>query len=450
MSAVTEFAYIFRTHFPGWCCMSSSSLTRWPVPDADLALALEVALAFGNASMGLMALRDGGAGTLHVAGGSGLAPSQWPAFEPLLQSDGVVGIACTEARRICRSGGGLDAHNGLGAIARSHRVHAIDVHPLSLADEGVVGAVVLLFRWPKRPSAQPQPASLPCCRLIARALDSARRHAVAEQARDAAQGLASERLQFVARMSHELRTPLQSIVGYLDLLRNGVPDPVTDRQLAMMNRVAMGERVLMSVIDDLDSIAALETGQVRFTPRPVSVGELVRFAEAVVAPLANRVGVPLDVDRAAFASVVVADERKATQVLINLLTNAVKFSPQGATVRLRARRVGGRVRIDVVDSGPGIPRKELDRIFDPYVQLARRVPRGLEGFGLGLAISRQFAEGMGGRLSVASAAGCGTTFSLHLPTVSQTPASRGHRAAPRRASRRSRAPRAPPSPAGSG
>ena len=430
--------------------MSSPPLTRWPLAESDLTLVLDVALAFDHGTMGLLLLRDDESGGLHVAAGRGVTREQWAQFERELGHGGVAGVACTEQRRVCiRDARHDEVAATLAALARAIDFRGIDVHPLQAGDAGVIGALVVLFRWPQRPSGRESALARKCCDLIARALEVQRLYAIEEERRRSAEGLASERLQFVAKMSHELRTPLQSIVGYLELLRHGLPDPVTARQVEMLDRVATSENIVMSVLNDLDNLARLEAGRVDFVPRAVSVRTILDRALAVTAPLARGLGIgmtaaPLPRDLVAWA-----DEAKATQVLVNLLTNAAKFSPRGSVVRIACRRAGDAVHLDVTDSGPGIPDKRLLSIFDPYVQLANRVPKGLEGYGLGLAISREFAEGMHGALTVSSAVGRGTTFTLRLPAF-RTRVSRLRPDARPRGRRPSPARSAPPLPADSG
>ncbi|MFL5607222.1 MAG: sensor histidine kinase, partial [Gemmatimonadaceae bacterium] len=219
-------------------------------------------------------------------------------------------------------------------------------------------------------------------------------------------------------MSHELRTPLQSIAGYLDLLRIDPADPLTPSQARHVERMCVSEQILFHVIDDLITFSQLESGHVTYHLVATRAGDALRVAEAVVAPLAIDRGVHLMVMPVSHGIVVSGDADKLQQVLVNLAANAVKFTQPGGTVTLACRVESGAVYFDVADTGPGIPAEKLDGIFNPYVRLGTTRLDHSGGFGLGLAISRDFALGMHGELTVSSVIDTGSVFTLRLPRLS--------------------------------
>jgi len=169
------------------------------------------------------------------------------------------------------------------------------------------------------------------------------------------------------------------------------------------------------LIDDLISFSRLEAGDITYRFRPVSAASAIQMTEGVLMPLAQEQHVALQLDPGAADCVVHADEEKLQQVLVNLVANAIKYSPSGATVTLRCRDDADCVAFDVVDDGPGIPPEKLGDIFEPYVRLDPASSPGTAGWGLGLAISRELAAGMHGSLTVQSALGRGSAFTLRLP-----------------------------------
>jgi signal transduction histidine kinase/CheY-like chemotaxis protein len=226
----------------------------------------------------------------------------------------------------------------------------------------------------------------------------------------------ASKTQFLAAMSHELRTPLNAILGYTDLLTLGVRGPITPTQREDLDRIQNASRYLLSLINDILNFTRVEAGQVDFHIEAVDVAALLAQArELVVQPLEAK-GLRLLYRPPSEAVTVRADAERAQQVLLNLLTNATKFTEAGGTVSLDCTVAADTVRIHVRDTGRGIPADQLERIFEPFVQVERS--RGREsqhGVGLGLAISRDLARQMGGDLTVESTFGRGSTFTITLP-----------------------------------
>jgi signal transduction histidine kinase len=179
-----------------------------------------------------------------------------------------------------------------------------------------------------------------------------------------------------------------------------------------------GEQILVHVVDDLITFSRLETGHLSYDLDAVSVHQALRVTEAIVAPLAHARGVALSVSDGTRDAQVFGDDAKIKQVLVNLATNAVKFTGQGGQVTLTCRAADDDVVFDISDTGAGIPADQLRAIFEPYVQLPTPLLDSHGGSGLGLAISREFATAMHGELTVASTLGRGSTFTLRLKRFS--------------------------------
>ena len=224
--------------------------------------------------------------------------------------------------------------------------------------------------------------------------------------------------QFLATMSHELRTPLNAVGGYAELLQLGIHGPVTDAQQEALGRIQRSQRHLLALINDLLNFAKLEAGQVEFHIGDVSVEATADSLETLVAPQLALKKLRFSRAQCSGTARVRADADKLQQILVNLLSNAIKFTPEGGDVALECRESGDSLRIGVRDTGIGIAADRLEQIFAPFVQIGRHLNTVNEGVGLGLAISRDLARGMGGDLTVTSVEGEGSTFTLSLPRTS--------------------------------
>jgi len=242
--------------------------------------------------------------------------------------------------------------------------------------------------------------------------------AAAERAQAAAEAANRAKGDFLAMMSHELRTPLNAIGGYAELLELGIRGPVTEAQRADLARIQQSQRHLLGLINQVLNYTRVDAGAVRYDATDVPVAAALGAAEALVLPQARARGLTLVLGDCPPGLVARADREKLQQVLLNLLTNAVKFTEPGGEVRVTCaeRETEGRqVAISVADTGVGIAAEKLPSIFEPFVQVDQRLTRPHEGVGLGLAISRELARGMGGDLTAESTPGVGSTFTLTLP-----------------------------------
>ena len=250
---------------------------------------------------------------------------------------------------------------------------------------------------------------------------------------------------FLATMSHELRTPLNSIIGFSEMLKDGVLGPLEDRQRGFIGDIYAAGAHLLSLINDILDLSKVEAGMMQLEAAPVDLAELLRASPLVVREKAHAHRLQLGVRLAADLGPMLADDRKVKQIVYNLLSNAVKFTPDGGSVTLAARRCvradvllerdrPGRlfplppgdasefVEISVEDTGVGIPEESLSMLFEPFSQVDASVSRRYGGTGLGLSLVRRLAELHGGTVGVASRAGAGSRFVVWLPFRAAEPA----------------------------
>ena len=235
-------------------------------------------------------------------------------------------------------------------------------------------------------------------------------------ARQAAEEAGTAREKFLSVMSHELRSPLTGIVGFAELLERGARGPLTESQLAAVRRITNAARYMATLIDDILTFAGLRRGEATVRVTDVSVAEGIERAMSLVAERAEAQGMTVEREPVAPPLTIRADPRRLQQILLNLLTNAIKFTPPGGTITVAAEAAGDTVLIRLRDTGPGIAEEMQGRIFEPFVQGQREPEDATEqqGVGLGLAISRDLAREMGGDLTVESRAGHGSQFTLTL------------------------------------
>ncbi|HKY31900.1 MAG TPA: ATP-binding protein [Candidatus Polarisedimenticolia bacterium] len=221
--------------------------------------------------------------------------------------------------------------------------------------------------------------------------------------------------EFLSNVSHELRTPLTAIKGSLQNMLDGLTGPLEEKQRRSLSRMHDNTEHLARLINDLLDLSLLETGSLALERRATSVTRLLEDAAEALRPLAERRGVALKATAPSEEVVVIADRGRLMQVLFNLIGNALKFTPPGGQVTLSAGRREGSVVLSVTDTGPGIPARDLERIFDRFVQLPGPGGAKTGGAGLGLPIARSLVELHGGSLW-AESGGAGSRFQFTLPS----------------------------------
>jgi signal transduction histidine kinase len=244
-------------------------------------------------------------------------------------------------------------------------------------------------------------------RRAGHAVQNARLYQAARFASDA-------KSDFLAVISHELRTPLNAIIGYADLLLLGIPRELPDQSLRQVERIRSASDGLLHLVDEVLSFSRLEAGKDELRISPLDLAALLRECVALVEPLAAEKSLALRLDVPAEPLKLVSDERKIRQILTNLLSNAVKFTEEGG-IHVRASSDGAMLRVEVGDTGIGIPEEHHEHIFDPFWQVEHASTRRYGGTGLGLGVARKLANLLDGRLTVKSDVGAGSVFTLHLP-----------------------------------
>ena len=215
-------------------------------------------------------------------------------------------------------------------------------------------------------------------------------------------------------MSHELRTPLNAVLGFSDLLVDESYGPLNERQRRYINHIQTGGKHLLSLISDILDLSKIEAGRMELAVESLQIETVFGEVLSVMGPLADKKSQVLS--NGAAGLVVRADSTRFKQVLMNLLGNAIKFTPDGGQIEVGARLMEGQVRVEVRDNGPGIPTEEQKRIFEAFYRL-RESGKKTEGTGLGLAITHRLIELHGGDLSLESQVGQGSCFYFSLPVA---------------------------------
>jgi signal transduction histidine kinase/PAS domain-containing protein len=254
-------------------------------------------------------------------------------------------------------------------------------------------------------------------RRAALAIENSRLHRAEQDARRSAEAANEAKTQFLAVMSHELRTPLNAIGGYAELLLLGIRGSLTEDQRADLERIQRSQRNLLSLINDILNYAKLEAGHVEFNMGPVALHPLLSDIESLITPQLRSRDLVYDYTGCDSSLTAWGDAEKIRQILLNLLSNAIKFTEPGGTIAISCTENDDLVSIVVRDTGLGIPADRLASVFEPFVQLERRLTSNHEGTGLGLAISRDLARGLGGELTARSTVGEGSEFELRLKKV---------------------------------
>jgi PAS domain S-box-containing protein len=295
-------------------------------------------------------------------------------------------------------------------MLRALHIRSIIIVPL-VARDRVLGAVTLVMAESERHFTNTDLAiAIDLGQRAGAALDNARLLRDAQDANAA-------KSQFLANMSHELRQPLNAITGYADLITMGVRGPVTDQQQEDLDRIKSSSTHLTSLIGDILDFAKIEAGRLLYNEADVPLDATLREVASFVEPQVRAKQITFVLEPCQPDVAVRADHDRLVQAVLNLLTNATKYTPDGGSITVSCAIVGAEqqaIAIHVADTGIGIPNDKLPTIFEPFVQVNRSLHRPAEGVGLGLAIARDIARHMGGDLTVESEEGVGSTFTLTL------------------------------------
>ncbi|MFI5230184.1 MAG: ATP-binding protein [Gemmatimonadales bacterium] len=274
----------------------------------------------------------------------------------------------------------------------------VNIQPLRDADGAIIGAINCFYDITERKESERERE-----RFLAEVQAARAQADEANQAKSA----------FLAHMSHELRTPLNAIVGYSGLLDAQIEGPLTDGQRRQLNRIDLGARHLLQIIEQILTFSRIDAGHEEAHIEAADIAVLTRETAALIEPLASakKLAFVCDAPERLDAD---TDAGKIRQILLNLLINAVKFTDEGE-VRLELRADGEEIVLRVSDSGIGIPAAQHDRIFEPFSQVAQAGKWRPEGTGLGLSVTARLVGILGGTIGVESAPGRGSAFTLRLP-----------------------------------
>jgi signal transduction histidine kinase len=254
--------------------------------------------------------------------------------------------------------------------------------------------------------------------------------AEAGEARRMAEHANNAKTQFLRSMSHELRTPLNAISGYTEILEMGIRGAVNPAQVKDLGRIKRASSYLLRLINDVLTIARLE-GARPLNLVSIAANPLLAEVEGLCILQAKANGLTLTVVPAEHEIFATADAERFQQILINLITNAIKFTPKGGAITVTCDDDTGEVRLRVNDTGVGVRLLDIDRVFEPFVQIDRHLTTETQqGVGLGLSISRELARAMSGDLTLESTEGVGSTFTLTLPIASDISAAPSPETAP--------------------
>jgi len=220
--------------------------------------------------------------------------------------------------------------------------------------------------------------------------------------------------EFLANMSHELRTPLNAIIGFSEVLSERLFGEMNEKQSEYVRDITESGRHLLSLINEILDLSKIEAGRMELDLAEFDLGTAIGNTLTLVRERAERRGIRLSCAIDDEVTTIHADERKVKQVLLNLLSNALKFTPEGGAIEITTRVADVMVEVSVTDTGVGIAPEDLETVFDEFRQVGS-ASKKIEGTGLGLAISRKFVELHGGRIRVTSTPGTGSTFAFTLP-----------------------------------
>ena len=229
---------------------------------------------------------------------------------------------------------------------------------------------------------------------------------------------------FLAHMSHELRTPLNAIIGFSDLMLGGVAGEINNKQRQCLEDILSSGKHLLSLINDILDLSKVEAGKIDIRPESLRLADVVDDAVTTVKPMLDESRHEMGISIAEDLPPVYGDRNRLKQILLNLLSNAIKFTPDGGKLYLETNKKGYFCQISMVDNGVGIRKEDQTSIFEPFIQLDTQTGERKQGTGLGLALTKQLVELLGGKIWVESEYGKGSRFSFTIPLAEKEAASK--------------------------
>ncbi|HEX2438949.1 MAG TPA: ATP-binding protein [Methylomirabilota bacterium] len=354
----------------------------------------------------------------HVRGAHGLDEDLGKVIQasPIRLGEGVAGQAALQRRPVQVAdvlGEGTYDVARVRAIFARHGYHALLGIPL-LLEGRIVGVLAI---WGRERTAFPQDIVDLLHTLATQSVLAIQNARLFQEIADKSAQLEAasrHKSEFLANMSHELRTPLNAVIGFSEVLAEGLFGEVNDKQAEYLKDILESGRHLLSLINDILDLSKIEAGRMELEPSEFDLPGAIDTTLLLMRERAGRKGIEVSRTIDAQLGILRADERKVKQVLLNLLSNAVKFTPEGGRIDVTARAHDGVVEIAVADTGVGIAPEDQAAVFEEFRQVGSAAKK-VEGTGLGLALSRKFVELHGGRLWVTSERGAGSTFSFTIP-----------------------------------
>ena len=226
---------------------------------------------------------------------------------------------------------------------------------------------------------------------------------------------AQAKSNFLAHMSHELRTPLNVIIGFSQLMTDEVPGKINNEQRQCLDDILSSGKLLLNLIDEVLDLSKIESGKMKLRLTNITLTEVIESVRSAMMPLIAPRKQSLDIEVEEGLPLVHADNAKVRQVLLNLLSNATRFTPDGGKLKIEAVKEGDWCQVSVIDNGIGIKKEDQERIFEPFCQLDNPLTKEKRGVGLGLTVVKQIIEKHGGRIWVETEYGKGSRFTFTLP-----------------------------------
>jgi signal transduction histidine kinase len=373
------------------------------------------AVALAGADAGAFCAWDADVQAFHLAATHELDEAVVQALteRPVRLGEAAVGRAGLERRAIQIADIDQEPGYTLYDVIRRPGYRALLAVPL-LREDSLVGGLVLCRKTPGAFAAETVELVQTLANQSVLAIENAELFEELEQKGRELEAASRHKSEFLANMSHELRTPLNAVLGYAELIQDGIYGEVSAKMQGVLERIQQNGRHLLGLINDVLDLSKIEAGQLTLSPVDYSLRELVLDVVSATEALAAEKQLALEVDMPADLPRGRGDERRLTQVLMNLVSNAIKFTEAGS-VSIRAKVEDGSFVVTVSDTGVGIAAEDQERVFEEFQQVDSSSTRKKGGTGLGLAIARRIVELHGGRIWVESTPGQGSTFAFTLP-----------------------------------